>query len=39
MPNVPVGVWPTRTSKSQAETVLLKVDAVETWRNKEGKKK
>jgi len=38
-PNVPGLVRPTRKSKRQAEKVLVTVNAVETWRNKEGKKK
>ena len=38
-PNVPGLIWPTRKSKRQAETVLVTVNAVETRRNKEGKKK
>jgi hypothetical protein len=37
-PNVPGLVRPTRKSKRQAETVLVTVNAVETQRNKEGKK-
>jgi len=36
--NVPGLVRPTRKSKKQAEKVLLMVNAVETWRNKGGKK-
>jgi len=38
-PNVLRSVWPTRKSKRQAEKVLLTVNAVETRRNKGGKKK
>jgi hypothetical protein len=38
-PNVPGLVRPTRKSKRQAEKVLLTVNAVETRRNKGGKKK
>jgi len=38
-PNVPGLVWPTRNSKRQAEKVLVTVNAVETRRNKGGKKK
>jgi hypothetical protein len=38
-PNVPGLVWPTRKSKRQAAQVFLAVNAVETRRNKEGKKK
>jgi len=38
-PNVPRFVWPTRKSNRQAEELLLMVNAVETWRNKGGKKK
>ena len=38
-PNVRRMVWPTWKSKRQAEKVLVKVNAVGTWRNKEGKKK
>ena len=38
-PNVPGLVRPTRKSKRQAETVLVTVNAVETRRNKGGKKK
>jgi len=38
-PNVPGLVWPTRKSKRQAEKVLVTVNAVETRRNKGGKKK
>jgi hypothetical protein len=38
-PNVPGLVQPTRKSKRQAEKVLVTVNAVETWRNKGGKKK
>jgi len=37
--NVPGLVWPTRKSKRQAEKVLVTVNAAETRRNKEGKKK
>jgi len=39
MPNVPGLVRPTRMSKRQAEKVLVTVNAVETRRNKGGKKK
>jgi len=38
-PNVPGLVWLTRKSKRQAEKVLVTVNAVETRRNKGGKKK
>jgi len=38
-PNVPGLVWPTLKSKRQAEKVLVTVSAVETQRNKGGKKK
>jgi len=38
-PNVPGFVRPIRKSKRQAEKVLVTVNAVETWRNKGGKKK
>jgi len=38
-PNVPGLVRPTRKSKRQDEKVLVIVNAVETWRNKGGKKK
>jgi hypothetical protein len=38
-PNVPRLVRPTRKSKRQAEKVLVTVNAVETRRNKGGKKK
>jgi hypothetical protein len=38
-PNVPGLVRPTRKSKRQAEKVLVTVNAVETRRNKGGKKK
>jgi len=38
-PNVPGLVRPTRKSKRQAEKVLMTVNAVETRRNKGGKKK
>jgi len=38
-PNVPGLIQPTRKSKSQAEQVLVTVNAVETRRNKGGKKK
>jgi hypothetical protein len=38
-PNVTRLVWPTRKSKRQAEKILLTVNAVETRRNKGGKKK
>jgi len=38
-PNVPGLVRPTRKSKTQAEKVLVMVNAVETRRNKGGKKK
>ena len=38
-PNVPRLVWLTRKSKRQAEQVLVTVNAVETRRNKRGKKK
>jgi len=38
-PNVPGLVRPTRKSKRQAEKVLVTVNAVETRRNKAGKKK
>jgi len=38
-PNVPGLVQPTRKSKRQAEKVLVTVSAVETRRNKGGKKK
>ena len=38
-PNVPRLVRPTRKSKRQAEKVLVIVNAVETQRNKGGKKK
>jgi len=38
-PNVPRLVRPTRKSKRQADMVLVTVNAVETWRNKGGKKK
>jgi len=38
-PNVPGLVRPTRKSKRQVEKVLVRVNAVETRRNKEGKKK
>jgi hypothetical protein len=38
-PHVPSLVRPTRMSKGLAEKVLLTVNAVETWRNKGGKKK
>jgi len=37
-PNVPGSVRPTRKSKTQAEKVLVMVNAVETRRNKGGKK-
>jgi len=37
-PNVPVLVWPTQKSKREAEKVLVTVNAVETRRNKGGKK-
>jgi len=37
-PNVPGLVWPTQKSKRLAEKVLVTVNAVETWRNKGGKK-
>jgi len=37
-PNVPGLVWPTRKSNRQAEIVLVTVDAVQTRRNKGGKK-
>jgi len=33
-PNVPGLIRPTRKSKRQAETVLMMVSAIETWRNK-----
>jgi len=39
VPNVPRLVWPTRKSKRQAGMVLMTVNAVETQRNKGGKKK
>jgi hypothetical protein len=38
MLNVPELVWPTRKSTRQAEKVLVMVNAVETRRNKGGKK-
>jgi hypothetical protein len=38
-PNVPGLVRPTRKSKRQAEKLLVTVNAVETQRNKGGKKK
>jgi hypothetical protein len=38
-PNVPGLVWQTLKFKGQAEMVLQMVNAVETRRNKEGKKK
>jgi hypothetical protein len=38
-PNVPRLVQPTQKSKRQAEKVLVTVNAVETQRNKGGKKK
>jgi len=38
-PKVPGLVRPTRKSYRQAEKVLVTVNAVETRRNKEGKKK
>jgi len=38
-PNVPRLVRPTRTSKRQAEKLLVTVNAAETRRNKGGKKK
>jgi len=38
-PNVPGLVRPTRKSKRPAEKVLVTVNAVETQRNKGGKKK
>jgi len=38
-PNVPGFVRPTRKLKRQAEKVLVTVNAVETRRNKAGKKK
>jgi len=38
-PNVPRLVQPTRMSKRQAENVFVMDNAIETWRNKEGKKK
>jgi len=39
VPNVPGLIWPTQMSKRQAETVLMTVNAIETWRNKGVKKK
>jgi len=38
-PNVPGLVWPTRKSKSQAEKLLVTVNAAETRRNNGGRKK
>jgi len=38
-PNVPELVWPTRKSKRPAEKVLVTANAVETQRNKGGKKR
>jgi len=38
-PNIPGSIWPTQESKSQAEKVLLTVNAMETRRNKGVKKK
>jgi hypothetical protein len=38
-PNVPGFVWPPRKSRREAENVLVTFNAVETRRNKGGKKK
>jgi len=37
-PNIPGLMWPTRKSKSQAETVLMTLNAIEMRRNQGVKK-